>query len=223
MNSKPVPSLFSYQAYFFDLDGTLLNTTPDIAIAINIVRERENLEPLEESFIEAGVGHGATVLLKHCFPDLFDKYLARLRNQFSSAYLDHVCVHTQPYTHAIEGLKALRDQGKKVVLITNKPTLFAEPLLTSLGWKSYFDLLIYGDSFEERKPSPLPLQRAMKSIDVQPSSVLFIGDTEVDVQAAQAASVDVAIVHRGRVAQQIKEGVYDSGVYCIDLQEFTDH
>ena len=211
--------LLNFDAYFFDLDGTLLNTTPDIAAAINMVREDEGLERLSDRFIEAGVGYGATELLKHCFPNSYHQKAALLREKFTTAYAENVCIHTIPYPHAVSALEYLNKEGKTVVLITNKPTRFADPLLTQLDWKKYFSALYYGDTCTERKPSPVPLLAALEKYQYNREQVLFIGDTEADALAAQAAHIPLAIVNWGRAAKLVKEGQFGSTAQCIELSE----
>ena len=202
--STPSPNSLpaGLKAYLFDLDGTLLNTTPDIAHAVNIARAEYALPPLTEKEVEQGVGRGAMALMRATFPPSFHERITEVRETFARAYQAAVCVNTHPYSHAIDLLHMIRLNGAKVGLITNKPERFAIPLLNALGMSQLFDLQLYGDSLPEKKPSPLPLINAMKQLQVSPEHCIYVGDTEVDAEATRAANMPFAVVEWGRFAQQ---------------------
>jgi phosphoglycolate phosphatase len=212
--------LANYEVYLFDLDGTLLDTSGDIAYAINVMREKQGLSTLSQADVEAGVGHGATALLLHCLPSTMHHRIDELREVFTQAYASHLCVCTQPYPHANTMLKSLkRDTQKKLVLVTNKPKRFAIPLLDQLGWSELFDLCLFGDSLPERKPSSLPIDYALNQLSLEVGQALFIGDTDVDAQAAMKAGVDLAIVSHGRIAEAVLNGRYGSRATVIELDQ----
>jgi phosphoglycolate phosphatase len=212
--------LAKYEVYLFDLDGTLLDTSGDIAYAINVVREGHGLSTLSQAEVEAGVGHGATALLLHCLPLTMHHKIDELREVFIQAYASHLCVCTQPYPYADAMLKSLKmDTQKKRVLVTNKPRRFAIPLLDQVGWSDLFDLCLFGDSLSERKPSSLPIDYALNQLSLEVGQALFIGDTDVDAQAAMKAGVDLAIVSHGRVAQAVLNGRYGSSASVIELDQ----
>lgn len=187
-------------AYLFDLDGTLLNTTPDIAHAVNVMRASEGLDPLSEDEVERGVGRGATELIFATTPPHLHVELTRLRERFVKAYESRLCVGTHPYPGAVECLNALKSSGARLGLVTNKPERLAVPLLQDLGWSDLFEVKLYGDSLPKRKPDPAPLLEAAKRLDVMTHSCVFIGDTEVDARAARAAEMIFYAVPWGRVA-----------------------
>ena len=198
----------SFEAYLFDLDGTLLNTTPDIAYAVNVMRASEDLPALSLSEVERGVGRGATELILATTPPQMHDRVHELRQVFVHAYQDHLCVDTYPYEGAIECLKMISKRGKRLALITNKPERLATPLLDAFAWNELFELKLYGDSLSERKPSPLPINHTIERLRVERSRCVFIGDTEVDAQAAQSAGVHFWAVNWGRVAESVKRGIW---------------
>ena len=214
-------NLKQYDAYFFDLDGTLIDSSGDLADAINQVRRLQGLSQLTHQEVEAGVGHGASALIKHCFPQATPEQLPSLRNAFTQAYGSQLCQHTYAYAHVEQVLNDLKNKPQvKLALITNKPSRFAIPLLKALGWSELFDLYLYGDSLAERKPSSLPIVHALNHFNVKAHQALFIGDTEVDAQAATSAQVPLAIVAWGRAAQAVTTGAYGSHAQVVEFKDF---
>ncbi len=206
----PTP-LSDYQVYLFDLDGTLLDTAPDIAYAVNEVRRSEGFKPLTTERVNEAIGGGARALLRSCLPPILHSRLKEMRERFVTTYAENLCVLTRPFPDAERCLKVLGARSEvSIGLITNKPTRFAEPLLKAVGWEGLFDLTLFGDSLSSRKPSPEPLLHALEVFNrergeaVSVSNALYIGDTEVDLASANAASIDVAIVSHGRIAEDIK-------------------
>ena len=196
----------SFEAYLFDLDGTLLNTTPDIAYAVNIMRASEGLSPLTLPEVERGVGRGATELILASIPSHLHGRVQELRQVFVHAYQDHLCVDTYPFEGAEICLRSLARLNKRLALVTNKPERLAVPLLEDLGWSELFEVKLYGDSLSERKPSPLPVIDAARRLGVQPDRCVFVGDTEVDAQAARSAGVHFWAVGWSRVAESVRQG-----------------
>ncbi|MAD61735.1 MAG: phosphoglycolate phosphatase [Myxococcales bacterium] len=214
-------NLNQYDAYFFDLDGTLIDSSGDLADAINQVRSLQNLSQLTHQEVEAGVGHGASALIKHCFPQALPEHLPELRNAFTRAYGSQLCKHTYAYAHVEDVLHYLKNQPQvKLALITNKPSRFAMPLLKALGWSELFDLYLYGDSLAERKPSSLPITHALQHFNLEAHQALFIGDTEVDAQAATSAQVPLAIVAWGRAAKAVTDGTYGTQTQVVEFKDF---
>jgi 2-phosphoglycolate phosphatase len=209
--------LHQYDAYLFDLDGTLIDTTPDIAAAINHVRGVHHLPQLNDEEVAQGVGHGATYLLNRCFPNVNPQNFTIIREQFLNYYQTHLCIFTQPYPDVIHCLNQLRLQGKKIALVTNKPMHLTQPLLEKLEWLPFFDFICGGDSFVHRKPHPLPILNALAALQTEPQNALFIGDTEVDAQAAQAAYVHMVAVPYGRVSAQVQSGDWGNEIQISAL------
>ena len=213
--------LNQYKAYLFDLDGTLIDSAGDIAIAVNEVRSEEGLPPLSLASVSAEIGHGAMALIKGCFPGEDSEGVKRIRERFVLAYQRTLCVETKPMVGAEECLRGLIDQGAKVALITNKPCFLGEPLLEQLGWAHLFEPCYFGDTFELKKPDPFPLKHALSSLGVKPSEALFVGDTEVDAEAANHAGVDLAIVSFGRAALSAAQGRWGQWARVIDLRSLV--
>ena len=216
-------NLDDYQAYLFDLDGTLIDTTADIAMAINHVRQVLQLSTLSQDQVAQGIGNGATYLLQHCFPDHSQQDIVTLREQFIDYYESHLCVHTRPYPNADQCLKQLKQQHKKVALVTNKPFHLTQPLLDHLQWNDYFDSVIGGDSLHHKKPHPLPITETLSRLQVDADQALFIGDTEVDAEASQRAGVMMVAIPYGRVCDDIQAGRWASHARIATLDQLVRH
>ena len=211
----------SFDAYLFDLDGTLLNTTPDIACAVNIMRTSEGLPALSLQEVERGVGRGATALILATTPSHLHSRVQELRQIFVRAYRENLCVNTRPYEGVVSCLNTLLNSGKRLALITNKPGHLAVPLLDMLGWSELFEVKLYGDSLSESKPSPLPIIHATRALGVHLDHCVFIGDTEVDAQAAQAAAVHFWSVSWGRAAEGVVRGQWGDQAQILERYAFV--
>ena len=188
----------------FDLDGTLIDSAPDLALSINYMLRTVNHNEFSEEIIDSWVGNGAQTLVKRALSgskivdeninnDLFDRSLS----VFLEYYKNNLCEQTTPYPNVKITLQTLKDDGYKLAIITNKPFDFIEPILKQLGLDSLFELYIGGDSLDEKKPSPLPLQYVCKKFNIKPRNTLMIGDSKNDILAAQAANIQSIAVSYG--------------------------
>jgi phosphoglycolate phosphatase len=148
----------------FDLDGTLIDSVPDLAVAVNHMLERLNHETFSEAIIPFWDGNGAQVLVKRALsgdakidedldPALFSKAL----DIFLTFYGQNLCIRTATYPLVPQTLKALKTQGYRLVIITNNPFDFIAPILEGLQLAELFEYFIGGDSLTEKKPNPLAL------------------------------------------------------------------
>ena len=186
------------RSLFFDLDGTLLDSSGDIAAAANMVRAHLNQPPLPINEVGEGVGWGLAHLLRHVLPSALHHRMPEAREVFMASYSQRLLVDSAPYEGAGVLLEALSTQAIPVGLVTNKPMAFVSPILEALGWR--FDVVVGGDSLKVRKPNPAPLLHALSVVGCEPEAALFVGDSEVDQAAALAAGVRFAAVGWGRVA-----------------------
>lgn len=175
----------------FDLDGTLVDSVPDIATAvIQTLREME-LPPLAPSEVRPLVGNGVIRLLKRVLtgeragePD--SAQLATALDLFRRAYMQHLCVESRLYSGVRETLGALQGRAA-LACITNKSTEFTMPLLKMLGVRQHFGLVLCGDSLPVMKPDPQPLLHAAIHFDLMPDACCMVGDSRNDIEAARAA------------------------------------
>ncbi|MDP2228617.1 MAG: phosphoglycolate phosphatase [Moraxellaceae bacterium] len=190
---------FSPRLVMFDLDGTLVDSAADIALALNRALGDLALPEVGEAQVRDWVGRGASRLvycvLEHAHrpADLHDALLAR----FMVRYQASVCAASTLYPGAAELLAACRAEGIALACVTNKSYAPARALLEALGILESFDLLLGGDSLAHKKPHPAPLQHCLQHFSVAPGSALMVGDSRNDVEAAQAAGVPVLAVPYG--------------------------
>ncbi|GLS90225.1 phosphoglycolate phosphatase [Psychromonas marina] len=184
------------QVILFDLDGTLIDSAPDLALAINHMLTTLGRETFSDDLIRSWVGNGAQVIVKRGLsgkadfdqdidPALFDKAL----DIFLTFYAKNLCVDTVTYANVRSTLKILKAQGYRLVIVTNKPFDFIEPILEGLQLTGLFELLLGGDSLPERKPSPLPLLHVCETLSVTPEQCVMVGDSKNDILAANAANM----------------------------------
>lgn len=170
----------------FDLDGTLVDSRIDIANALNHTLKRLGLEPVGLKEVERRIGSGVRGLLKKSLgdrPDLVEKAYPIFLDFYSSHLLDN----TRPYPGIEEVLRGLKDKRKAIV--TNKLLRLTEGVLKGLGLMGYFDVVLGGDSLPERKPSPLPIQKAMEETKVHVDRTIMVGDSPLDIEAGKRAGV----------------------------------
>ena len=176
-------------AVLLDLDGTLLDTAPDLARVLNILRAQEQLPPLELAAVRPHVSHGSNAVVRVGFPDAETARFEALRVRFLDLYREHLAVETRLFPGFEEVLTTLAAHRIPWGVITNKPAWLTEPLLQQLGLFERAACVLSGDSLPLRKPDPLPLLTAAQRIGIQPARCLYLGDALRDVQAARAANM----------------------------------
>jgi len=192
----------SVKAVMIDLDGTLLDTVKDLAIAVNLMLEQVGRPPLDETLVRAFVGKGIPNLVKRALagslngepdPVLFERALP--------LYLDcYACVngkYTTLYPGVREGLDELQRAGFPLACVTNKSERFTLPLLAQMRIDHYFSIVIAGDTLPQKKPDPLPLTHTCRHFGIVPAQMLMVGDSLNDAQAARAAGCPVFCVTYG--------------------------
>jgi len=173
----------------FDLDGTLLDTGPDMAAALNRLRIAEGLEALPYMQIRPLVSHGAPRLLRLAFGEPEAERHECLRRQFLDFYRAALAVHTRLFDGFEAVLSAIESSGLRWGIVTNKPGWLAEPLVAEVGLAARCACLVAGDTLAERKPHPLPLLYAAGLLGLEPRECVYVGDAERDVQAARNAGM----------------------------------
>jgi phosphoglycolate phosphatase len=190
------------KAVLFDLDGTLLDTAPDLVTAANAMLGELALPALDAQSIKNFIGGGIATLVKRTLtaslesePDA--QLLERAMPLYEKHYAKVMLNQTRPFAGVVEGLQAMRAQGLRLACVTNKAERFARPLLGATGLLDFFELLVCGDNLPKKKPDPLPLRHACAHFGVEPSEVLLIGDSPLDTQAARAAGCHIFCVPYG--------------------------
>jgi phosphoglycolate phosphatase len=208
-------ALLPFHTIVFDLDGTLVDSAPDIAAALNHALASVGRKTLSLDAIRGMVGHGGKVLLERGLAATGGMDVATLAAGFSAfiAYYEaHVCDHSHAYPGVTDALDALRDQGIALAVCTNKPEHLARGLIDALGWQGRFTAIVGGDTLATVKPDPAMLHLAVERAGGGPAAM--IGDSIVDVQTARAAGLPCIAVSFGfadRPADQLgADAVIDS-------------
>lgn len=182
----------------FDLDGTLVDSKQDLVNAVNATRENLSLQPLPDDQVASYVGNGAPTLIQRAMPEEFtQQQLEDALNFFYGYYRAHMMDFTRPYPGVVEALDALKTNGARMAVLTNKPVRFSRDLVRGLGLGDYFFQVYGGNSFEEKKPHPLGLQTLMKEAGATQAQTWMVGDSYVDVLTARNAGVKCAGVTYG--------------------------
>jgi phosphoglycolate phosphatase len=190
------------KAVTIDLDGTLADSAPDLAVAANLMLRELGRPDLPESAIRTFVGKGIPRLVERTLAGTLDgsvdkEALDSALPVFQRCYLAVNGKHTTIYPGVMEGLDALRAAHLPLACVTNKAGRFTLPLLEQLGIASYFVQVISGDTLPQKKPDPAPLLHACRLFGIAPGEMLMIGDSMNDAEAARAAGCPVFCVTYG--------------------------
>ncbi len=190
------------RSVIFDLDGTLIDSVPDIAISINEVLKKLDLPTYEISQVRDWIGNGAARLIKRALTGTMDgepdeELFHQARDLFFDYYEQHLNDASIIFPGVLEGLNTLEQLTIKMAIITNKPRRFTPPLLRTMQIDHYFQHIVCGDDLPKKKPDPMPLQYIMELQGLQPSQTVLVGDSASDIQAAQAADVASICVDYG--------------------------
>ncbi len=177
-----MPIMFDY--LLFDLDGTLVDSVPDLANSVNLLRQELDLAPLSVEQTAAMVGDGASVLVQRAVGELF-------RPQLTKRFLDIYAEHLLDETRCFPGIQELlsRYPAEQLGVVTNKPYQLSIDLLEGLGLTSKFGVVIGGDSLPCKKPDPEPVLEALRVLGAEPHRCIMIGDHHTDLKAGQGAGV----------------------------------
>jgi 2-phosphoglycolate phosphatase len=181
----------------FDLDGTLLDTAPDMVAALNALRLENQLAPLPYEVVRGAVSHGAAKLVKTGFPDADGSVFETLRARYLTIYSGALARGTRLFPGMDQVLDSLSARGLSLGIVTNKPGWLTDPLLEEMRLASRFVCVVSGDTVAERKPHPLPLLHAAQLAGVAAQECIYVGDALRDVQAAHAANMPALIADYG--------------------------
>jgi len=190
------------RAVLFDLDGTLLDTAPDLIAALNQVRIEENMAAMPHNTLKQQVSNGAIAMLKVVFPDLNDEQLKPLKDRFLKHYRNRLAKETRPFPGINETLTMLEDNHIRWGIVTNKPSWLTEPLLEQLGLASRAGCIVSGDTTDNSKPHPEPLLHACSTLGADADSCLYIGDARRDIEAAKRAGMQSLIALFGYIGNR---------------------
>ncbi|MDH5435735.1 MAG: phosphoglycolate phosphatase [Gammaproteobacteria bacterium] len=185
-----------------DVDGTLVDSVPDLAFCVDRMMEQLDMPVHGETKVRDWVGNGVERLVRRALigqldgePD--DGLFAKAYPIFMELYKENTSQRSQVYPGVKEGLEYIKKAGYKIGSVTNKAEQFTIPLLKDLGLFDYFEIVISGDTLERKKPDPMPLLYAAKHFGVKPENAMMIGDSVSDVKAARNAGFQIVCMTYG--------------------------
>ncbi|KGE51120.1 phosphoglycolate phosphatase [Xanthomonas axonopodis pv. vasculorum] len=190
--------MFPYPLVIFDLDGTLVDSAPNIAEALNGTLQELGLQQFSEATFRSWIGEGVKMLLATALRQAGSTRDADAAMPVMMRHYQASLLHDpQLYPGVAEALTGLRDAGATLALCTNKPARFIAPLLEHLGIAAHFSRVLGGDSLPQRKPDPAPLLQLAEHFQRSPQQCLMVGDSATDAAAANAANMPLAMVRYG--------------------------
>ncbi|MEA1982982.1 MAG: phosphoglycolate phosphatase [Campylobacterota bacterium] len=208
----------------FDLDGTLIDSGDDLALALNITLQELGRQEFSEATIHQWVGNGAQTLVKRALSGSVDidknidsALFQKALQLFLAHYKKNVCVKTKLYPNVKNTLQTLQNRGYTLAIVTNKPIGFVPKILEVLQIEQYFELTLGGDSLQEKKPSPMPLLHVCSELGFLPQESVMVGDSKNDILAAKAASMDsIGVTYGYNYGEEIS--IYEP---TFSVDEFT--
>lgn len=212
-----------------DLDGTLADTAPDLALTLNLLLTEHKKPTRSFEEIRPHVSHGAAALITLGFDlDSNSPDFEPLRQRFLDLYSDNLCQHTRLFPGMEALLEQIEQRSLRWGVITNKPARFTEPLLKALGIAARAACIISGDSTRKRKPDPEPMYLACQQIGVQPHNCLYVGDAQRDIDAGRNAGMQTLVARFGYIGKEDKpeswqaHGMIDTPLAILDwLQHYN--
>lgn len=186
-------------AILFDLDGTLLDTAPDMIWALNALCAEEGLAPVTYSAARCLVSNGAAGLLRLAFPGFDPARDAVLLQRYLDRYAQRLSVETGLFPHLDDFLHTLELRALPWGVVTNKPGYLTEPLLASLGLHTRAAVTVSGDTLPERKPHPRPILFALERLGADPAQSIYVGDARRDIEAGRSAGTTTIAVRYGYI------------------------
>ena len=203
-----------FRGVLFDLDGTLIDSAPDLAGAANRLRADHGLEPLPLALLRPMVGSGARGMVGVAFgvaPG--EPRFESLRDAFLAHYEAGLLQSTQPFEGVDRMLAALEAAGVPWGIVTNKATRFTSPIVAGLGLAQRAAVVVCGDTTAHSKPHPEPLWHAARAMGLAPESMVYVGDDLRDAQAARAAGMAMVAATWGYLG--LGEPVHDWGADAL--------
>ncbi|GIU18783.1 MULTISPECIES: phosphoglycolate phosphatase [unclassified Shewanella] len=209
----------------FDLDGTLIDSVPDLAVATRATLEELNLPLCSDEQVRSWVGNGAKMLMRRALSFALDTQVSeeKLQNtmpRFMHFYKLNLQLHSVLYVGVESVLSQLQQAGYRMAIVTNKPYEFTIPLLEAFNIAGYFDMVLGGDSLAKMKPDPLPLQHILHEWQLGSEQLLMVGDSKNDILAAKAAKVaSVGLTYGYNYGEDI--GLSGPDAVCEQFSEIT--
>ena len=201
---------------FFDLDGTLFDSAPELSFATNQMLKDIDLQELESDVIKSFIGKGADNLVRKSISYSSKQYsevlFKKARKLFDKYYILNAA-QSLPYDGVEEALMKLKKKKISLACVTNKPEIYTHAILEESGLISYLDLIVAGDTVSRKKPDPMPLQYSCDKLELEPKQVIMVGDSCNDIEAGFSAGTYVVTVPYGyQYGQSIESDKVDLAI-----------
>jgi len=210
-----------FDAVLFDLDGTLIDTAPDMVAILDAQLAAANRDPIDYDVARSNVSNGSAGLVRLGFPEASASEHELLRCDYLNRYAEAVCVHTSLFPSFAELLRDLEGGQIPWGIVTNKPARMTAPLLDALNLSSRTACAISGDTIPQRKPDPAPMFLACEETGVPPNRTVYIGDSIRDIEAGRAAGMYTIAAAYGYITADDDPEAWQADRIVNDPKELT--
>ncbi len=208
-----------YNAVFFDLDGTVVDTAPDMVAVLQRMQQEHGIAPVDYDLARSNVSNGAIGLLCLGFPDADIEFGDALHQQYLETYAEMICVHSKLFD-GIENMLDIFDENDfPWGIVTNKPEQLTIPLLTHLGIAERAVSIVSGDTLPVRKPDPAPLLLACDIAGIDPENCIYVGDAGRDIEAGREAGMATIAASYGYITEDDDPREWDADVIATTTEE----
>tara|TARA_R110002049_G_scaffold147342_1_gene310133 strand:- start:97471 stop:98169 length:699 start_codon:yes stop_codon:yes gene_type:complete len=211
-------------AVLFDLDGTLLDTAPDLVLALNNLLKCHDRPGCDFDKLRNLASQGSVALTRYGFPEITcDQQFESLRQQFLQHYAKSICVETRLFNGMEQLLQTIENQDIPWGIVTNKPEELTHSLLEKLSLSSRPSCIVSGDTLTVRKPNPEPLLLASETIKLSPHHTIYIGDDPRDIYAGNAAGMYTCVARYGYIEPDVDTDQWGADFTINNPQELLNH
>jgi 2-phosphoglycolate phosphatase len=212
-----------FEAVLFDLDGTLVDTAPDMVAVLLGMQRDHGIEPAPYHLARSQVSNGAAGLIRLAFPDARDSQFEELNRTYLERYEAAVCVHSTLFPELDELLQQFESRRVPWGVVTNKPTRMTKPVLAGLDLLDRAACAVSGDTLKERKPHPAPLLLASRIIDTAPERIVYVGDASRDIEAGRAAGMPTVAVTYGYISEDDDPANWGADFIAADTRQLSQY
>jgi N-acetyl-D-muramate 6-phosphate phosphatase len=210
-----------YNAVLFDLDGTLVDTAPDMVAVLHLLQRQYGIKSVPYELARSNVSNGAIGLLRVGFPKVEVEFGDELHQLYLERYAENLCEESRVFGGLTELLDQLDNMGCPWGVVTNKPEHLTVPLLAALKLADRCACIVSGDTLSVRKPDPAPLLLACDIIGVDPETSIYIGDAGRDIEAGQRAGMATIAAGYGYITEEDDPREWDADVIATSAEELT--
>ena len=214
-------ALGKIDAVLFDLDGTLIDTAPDMVAVLSQMQHAYNVDPLPYESARANVSNGAIGLLRLAFPEAAEPDLGPLHREYLERYEAALCIKSSLFPDMPELLDALDAGQVPYGIVTNKPKHLTDPLLATLGLSGRLSCCVSGDTLAQRKPDPAPLLYACDQAGVPSHRAVYVGDAVRDIEAGRAAGMNTIAAGYGYIVPDDDPATWNADAIAADTKELA--